>query len=489
MASIPQNVTLWPYRRIPYTFEPGFPFKKDVRRAMDKWQNAAGVSFVERVNEPNYLMISRPQKGGSSSAVGMKGGRQDVIIGNDYIGLHELGHALGLIHEQSRCDRDDYIELLWCNIEKGEENINFKIHTKSHNLTEYDRKSVMHYPAPATGWQGRPSGSNVWTMLWKKNNKTKLGPDNWSDLSRLDKNPKGLRAAYNKIPVPMGPETDHGYWKNPYATQFPFTVNGKQFFYGQNQNTNYWFIQELLSDGKMGPETDHGKWRFAYGTQFSFTIGNRVFFYGQNMKEKNWFIQELLPDGKMGTETDHGEWRFAYGAQFPFTIGNRVFFYGQNMKEKNWFIQELLPDGKMGPETDHGKWKFAYKVQFPFVIDDSVFFYGQNMKEKNWFIQELLPGGKMGTETDHGKWGHAYAVQFHYKINHNLYFYGQNIDTNYWFIQRLHDNGTMGDEIQGGFWKYPYGVQFPFKLGQNQYFYGQKISSGYNWFIQQLMDV
>ncbi len=47
----------------------------------------------------------------------------------------------------------------------------------------------------------------------------------------------------------------------------------------------------------------------------------------------------------------------------------------------------------------------------------------------------------------------------------------------------------MGDELQGGHWKYSYAVQFPFQIGANQYFYGQQIPSGYNWFIQQLIDV
>ena len=491
MASIPKNVTLWNYRRIPYIFESGYPYKSDVRKAMDKWQDAAGVTFVERVKEPNYLVIKNPT-GGSSSSIGMVGGPQDVFINAGYKAPHELGHALGLIHEQSRSDRDAYVDMQWSNIEGGTSNGNFRLDSTSNNLTDYDLKSVMHYPAPATGWGGYPPDKEVWTMRWKANRNTELGAgayQGWSNLSDLDKSPGGLRSAYNNVPVPMGEETAHGFWNNPYAAQFPFSVGGRQFFYGQNEKNNYWFIQELLPGGKMGSETDNGTWKFFYKSQFAFTINNRVFFYGQNMREKNWFIQKLLPDGKMGSETDHGTWKFAYEAQFPFTIGSRVFFYGQNMNEKNWFIQELLPDGKMGSETDHGTWKFAYKVQFSYTIGSRVFFYGQNMREKNWFIQELLPDGKMGSETDHGTWNNAYEAQFPYNINGNQYFYGQNLNSNYWFIQRLQSNGTMGDELQGGFWKYPYAVQFPFKLGGNQYFYGQKIPSGYNWFIQRLIDV
>lgn len=57
------------------------------------------------------------------SGVGMMGGEQTVNIGK-YCGtvgivMHELMHALGFWHEQSRTDRDTYVTIHTDNIEFG----------------------------------------------------------------------------------------------------------------------------------------------------------------------------------------------------------------------------------------------------------------------------------------------------------------------------------------------------------------------------------
>lgn len=63
--------------------------------------------------------------------------------------IHEMLHAIGFYHEQSRPDRDDYLTVVWDKIEPGKEH-NFNKYPEDTVTTlgaPYDYGSVLHYSA------------------------------------------------------------------------------------------------------------------------------------------------------------------------------------------------------------------------------------------------------------------------------------------------------------------------------------------------------
>lgn len=154
----------WTNGIIPFELADNLPLinKLATRQAINIWQQNTHVKFVELTPEnrseyPDYLLFIPTGGTSCSSFVGKQGGAQIVSLAsrcNTMSTTHEIGHALGLWHEQSRMDRDAYIIIIWDNIEE-KYRYNFNQHlTDGLDFGDYDYQSIMHYTAYAFSKNG-----------------------------------------------------------------------------------------------------------------------------------------------------------------------------------------------------------------------------------------------------------------------------------------------------------------------------------------------
>lgn len=151
----------WPNGVVPYVIDPAVPDQARITGAIAHWnqQLAGHIQLVPRTTQNDYIVIQRTLSG-CSAYVGRIGGAQGVFIsdacstGNV---IHEIGHAIGLWHEQSREDRDTKVKINWANI-SGAAAFNFSQNiADGDDVGAYDYGSIMHYGAFAFSINGLPT--------------------------------------------------------------------------------------------------------------------------------------------------------------------------------------------------------------------------------------------------------------------------------------------------------------------------------------------
>lgn len=166
----------WPAATLYYTFHSSV---SEARRALFRqwathWESGSGLRLSESASAANRVLVQVATGiGCGQSAVGMQGGVQDLVIdcwNESSTTLHELGHALGMIHEQQRADRASYISVQDQGVERycgeGTWIANFGIEG-SVERSAYDFASIMHYASfddgdgPGYNCGGEWVGANI----------------------------------------------------------------------------------------------------------------------------------------------------------------------------------------------------------------------------------------------------------------------------------------------------------------------------------------
>ena len=144
----------WSNSTIPYVLSAKHPKRALILAGIKEIQDKTNLCVVPRTNQTDYVEFV--SKRGNWATLGRVGGRQEISIDQATMGTvaHEILHAAGFYHAQSREDRDKYVSINFGNIVQGKEH-NFQKQDKESNIGTYDYGSIMHYLAKAFSKNGR----------------------------------------------------------------------------------------------------------------------------------------------------------------------------------------------------------------------------------------------------------------------------------------------------------------------------------------------
>ncbi|CAH1789177.1 unnamed protein product [Owenia fusiformis] len=153
----------WPSGRVPYTVTGSLTSRErsTLNAAIADYNRFTCIRWVpKRSSDKAYVNIKKASSG-CSSAVGRTGRAQTINLGrgcwNKGIVIHEMMHAIGFYHEQSRTDRDKYVTIMYDNIKSGKQGNFNKYDANKISLLgmPYDYSSVMHYGGRAFSKNGK----------------------------------------------------------------------------------------------------------------------------------------------------------------------------------------------------------------------------------------------------------------------------------------------------------------------------------------------
>lgn len=434
----------WPGGCIPFVIDPltfdRDPVMKDrIINAMKWWSDKCDLRFIKRTIQNRYVRFipdQFPMDGVcSSTTIGMEWLPTDIRLEpltSTGVIAHEIGHAIGFLHEQKRPDRDAFVNVNEVQIDP----LYFFNFSKENNelpVNGYDLDSIMHY-----GGAAKMSRDGQTSLI------TTVDPADSRRIPNRHKLSSGDVAAGNLL----------------------------------NQGRMHAF---RMSGGQVELTAQQANWNSGWTHVSSFNLDIRSFLFrykagggaaNVNQISADGSIQRFLQNINLGAGLSH---------ILAYTVGLRkcLLLYKKSdgrieLRGINGFTAHV--DNTSFASANWGKGWDTINYYQAGLIGDYLLFY--NRSSGLCRVDNLNFDGSIGQQKHALDIGAGYDIVKVYKVNGKNYLFCLKTKNGAMKVRRIKDSGLIGGVVQEADWTSGWSLAIPYQAGSNGYIFLLKKSTG-----------
>ncbi|MGE3107965.1 MAG: M12 family metallopeptidase [Phycisphaerales bacterium] len=366
--------------------------------------------------------------------------------------LHEMGHALGLFHEQQRPDREQFVTFHENNVDLTnfpDALGNFTKKTDAECVTHgsYDYGSIMHYPKNAFA----KSGTVTLESPQDIGQRAGLSAKDWETVRRLM--PSNVHLHQLNGNGSVGPEVTRYDWTEGWSVARYYRIGFADYLFLLKSGNGLMHMHRMNGDGVVGPQIQTKNWSAGWTVAEFFRNGPDTYLFLLKTDTGNMQIRRFNGDGKMGSKVDEANWSSGWTRAAFYSVGFAD--YALFMKRSGEIHIHKMSGGKVRERvSEHNLpgsgWQIGVHFNQNLGADNRMFFCRNDGKAR---VQRIEWDGKLGGVIKSYDWTSGWTTGVIYERDwFTKYLFLLKASNGAVHVNKIEGDGKIGPRVDARNW-------------------------------------